>query len=204
MEHGSLDLEDELFQAEGYAQSGRWVEARELLGAVLKRAPNDADALHLMGCVLAELNEPAGARSHFLRTLELDEAAVWARSEAERQALLDHVLSLARSSVASLPEKFRSKLSAVAVLVEFLPPRHLVEEGLDPRLLAFIEGQDEAGQLSLEPDTLPTRIVLFAHNLAEAFPEPDDLEREVHTTVLHEVGHYFGLDEEDMVRLGLD
>lgn len=204
MEHGSPDLEDELFRAQGHAQNGRWAEARELLGAVLERAPNDADALHLMGCVLAELNEQAGARSHFLQTLELDEVAVRARSKSECQALLDLVLSLARSSVASLPDEFRSKLSTVAVLVELLPARHLVEEGLDPRALAVIEGQDEAGRLSLEPDTLPTRIVLFAHNLAEEFPEPDDLEREVHITVLHEVGHYFGLDEDDMVRLGLD
>lgn len=204
MEQGSPDLEDELFRAEGYAQSGRWLEARELLGAVLERVPHHADALHLMGCVLAELNEQAGARSHFLRTLELDEAAVQARSEAERQALLDRVLSLARFSITWLPPEFRSRVSTLPVLVELLPARHLVEEGLDPRLLAVIEGQDAAGQLSLEPDTLPTRIVLFAHNLAEAFPEPDDLEREVHITVLHEVGHYFGLDEEDMVRLGLD
>jgi len=49
-----------------------------------------------------------------------------------------------------------------------------------------------------------TRIVLFAENLALDFPDADDFEKQVRITVLHELGHYFGLDEDDMVRLGLD
>mgnify|MGYP005813335487 CR=1 FL=1 len=49
----------------------------------------------------------------------------------------------------------------------------------------------------------PTRIVLFTSNLLASFAD-DDLEEQVEITVLHEVGHYFGLDENDMVRLGLE
>jgi predicted Zn-dependent protease with MMP-like domain len=50
----------------------------------------------------------------------------------------------------------------------------------------------------------PTRIVLYACNLLAEFPDPVDLQEQVEITVLHEVGHYFGLDEDDMERLGLD
>jgi predicted Zn-dependent protease with MMP-like domain len=51
---------------------------------------------------------------------------------------------------------------------------------------------------------MPTRIVLYTANLTASCQDQDELEREVEITVLHEVGHYFGLDEDDMERLGLD
>jgi predicted Zn-dependent protease with MMP-like domain len=50
----------------------------------------------------------------------------------------------------------------------------------------------------------PTRIVLYACNLLAEFPEAEDLREQVEVTVLHEVGHFFGLDEDDLERLGLD
>jgi predicted Zn-dependent protease with MMP-like domain len=46
--------------------------------------------------------------------------------------------------------------------------------------------------------------VLFVNNLLADFPDDDTLREEVEITLLHEIGHYFGLDEDDMVRLGLD
>ena len=49
----------------------------------------------------------------------------------------------------------------------------------------------------------PSRIVIFSSNLLVDFPDPEELAVQVEITVLHEVGHYFGLDEDDMERLGL-
>jgi predicted Zn-dependent protease with MMP-like domain len=46
--------------------------------------------------------------------------------------------------------------------------------------------------------------VLYTANLLADSLDDEELKIEVETTVLHEVGHYFGLDEEDLERLGLD
>jgi predicted Zn-dependent protease with MMP-like domain len=50
----------------------------------------------------------------------------------------------------------------------------------------------------------PTRIVLFVNNLLADFPRDPLLSEQIEITLLHEIGHYFNLDEDDMVRLGLD
>ena len=51
---------------------------------------------------------------------------------------------------------------------------------------------------------LPDRITIFRIPLEEEFPDPADLEREIRITVLHEIGHYFGLDEDRLAELGYD
>lgn len=191
-------------------QSGRAAEARALLLSLLASmsakewALEEADTLHLLAQAHEELGESEAALPCLVRVWELDQAEADMLSETERQALLDDVLRLAEASLASLPVEFRKRMQSVPLLVELLPSRDLVEAGIDPRVLALIDGQDWGGQLSLEPDPLPTRILLYAFNLAMDFSERAEFEEEVHITVLHEVGHYFGLDEDDMVRLGLD
>ena len=52
------------------------------------------------------------------------------------------------------------------------------------------------------PGALPARIVIYRLPLEEAFPDPDELEREIRVTVLHELAHYFGIDEDRIAELG--
>ena len=49
---------------------------------------------------------------------------------------------------------------------------------------------------------LPDRIVIYRLPLVESFHNPDELRHEIRITVLHEVGHYFGLDEKRIQELG--
>ena len=51
--------------------------------------------------------------------------------------------------------------------------------------------------------TAPTRIVLFYSNLLASFPDRERLADEIEITLLHEIGHYFGLDEHEVEDLGL-
>jgi predicted Zn-dependent protease with MMP-like domain len=84
----------------------------------------------------------------------------------------------------------------VAVVVEDEHPD-------DPDLFGLYEGVplpergDEAG-------SLPDRIAIYRRPLEEEFPDPRDLEREIRITVLHELGHYFGLDEDRLAELGYE
>ena len=50
----------------------------------------------------------------------------------------------------------------------------------------------------------PDRITIYRLALEESFPDPAELRDEIRITVLHELGHYFGLDEERLAELGYD
>ncbi len=99
------------------------------------------------------------------------------------------------------PEVFRRGSCVRVVTRHALEPRpseELVREGFDPRAYGIFEGN-----MHDEDAPVPTCITLFTHNLLADFDD-DELEEQLEITILHEVGHYFGLDEDDMERLGLD
>jgi predicted Zn-dependent protease with MMP-like domain len=50
---------------------------------------------------------------------------------------------------------------------------------------------------------LPDRIVLYQEALMESFPEPAELDEQIRITVLHEIGHHLGIDEDGLERIGL-
>jgi predicted Zn-dependent protease with MMP-like domain len=104
-------------------------------------------------------------------------------------------------------EKFiEERLGPVAILIEPRPSRELVEEGIDARILGLFEGATSEELSGPDAPLTTTRILVFSHNLGDAFAgEPEaKLRAEVRVTVLHEVGHFFGLEEDDMERLGLE
>jgi len=49
---------------------------------------------------------------------------------------------------------------------------------------------------------MPDKITIFRRPLVRAFPDPAELEEEIRITVLHELAHYFGIDEERLDELG--
>jgi len=49
---------------------------------------------------------------------------------------------------------------------------------------------------------MPARIAIYRIPLEEEFPDPAELEREIRITVLHELAHYFGIDEDRLDELG--
>jgi predicted Zn-dependent protease with MMP-like domain len=104
----------------------------------------------------------------------------------------DHV----RAALDELPPHIAAALENIAVVVEDENPE-------DPDLLGLYHGVplpergDTAGML-------PDRISIYRLPLEESFPDPDDLREEIRITVLHELGHYFGLDEDRIADLGYD
>ncbi len=111
-------------------------------------------------------------------------------------------LELVREALDSLPRKFRKRVQNVAVVVEDYPP-----EGSDPNhlLMGTFEGTPRTKQSFFAAETGPSRIVLYqknieAHSEDVAAGEGRSVEeiilQEARLTVLHEFGHYFGLDED--------
>jgi predicted Zn-dependent protease with MMP-like domain len=104
----------------------------------------------------------------------------------------DHV----RAALDSLPPHVAAALKNVAVVVED-------ENPADPDLFGLYEGVPlpERGDMA---GSLPDRISIYRLPLQEEFPDPAELEEEIRITVLHELGHYFGLDEDRLAELGYE
>lgn len=105
-----------------------------------------------------------------------------------------------------LPRRFREQLRNVEFVVEERPSIALLhEEGLDPRcdtLYGLYQGVPLPDRSSLDPPLLPDKITIFAEPLIQDFPDPEELREEIRLTVLHEIAHYFGMDEEEVEDLG--
>ena len=90
-----------------------------------------------------------------------------------------------RRALDSLPAPIAERLENVAVVVEDEDPD-------EPDLLGICR----------EEPYMPVEIVIYRVPLEESFPDRRELEREIRITVLHELGHYFGMDERDLDELG--
>ena len=176
--------------------------AAALLEEARALAPEDPDVLYELGLAKEELGDRDGMIAAFLEVARLDPREDRASGLLDDRAR-DRIAAAAEEALEQLPEPFRSRLGNVAVVIEDYPPGHAVREGFDPRAYGMFEGPDDLAQhLASEILMTPTRIVLFAANLLAAFPV-EELEEQVTVTVLHEVGHYFGLDEDEVAALGL-
>ena len=105
-----------------------------------------------------------------------------------------------------LPRQFREQLRNVEFVVERRPSAELLRsEGLDPRmatLYGLYQGVPLPDRSSLDPPLLPDKISIFAEPLLRDFTDPQELREEIRLTVLHEIAHYFGMDEEEVEDLG--
>jgi predicted Zn-dependent protease with MMP-like domain len=90
-----------------------------------------------------------------------------------------------RRALDSLPPELARGLKNVAVVVEDENPE-------DPDLFGLFE----------EAEYMPAKITIYRLPLEDSFPDPAELEDEIRITVLHELAHYFGLDEDRLEDLG--
>jgi predicted Zn-dependent protease with MMP-like domain len=90
-----------------------------------------------------------------------------------------------RRALDELPPRLARALENVAVVVE-------EEDPDDPDLFGLWESAEY----------LPDKITIFRKPLVQAFPDPAELEEEIRITVLHELAHYFGIDENRLEQLG--
>lgn len=125
------------------------------------------------------------------------------RRMARRRDAQNRFDRLVEEALASIPARFQPYLERVAILVEDWPDeRELQEMGIPPD--ETIYGIHRGPSLVYQ-DTLnaPPVIVIYRGPIEEDFESEADIRREVRTTVLHEIGHFFGFNEADLERLGL-
>jgi predicted Zn-dependent protease with MMP-like domain len=179
-------------------------DARKVLLRAERCDPDEPWTQHHLG-LLAELRgEKDEARRRFARARRLapDEfpKPIALTPEAFDRAVED--------ALARLPEQVRRYLSNVAISVEDLPsPDDLLaaDPPLSPSILGLFRGPPYGRNDAVDPWThLPSSIALFQRNLERFARSRADLIEQIGITLVHEVGHFLGLDEDELYLRGLD
>jgi len=108
-----------------------------------------------------------------------------------------------RGLINRLPSKLQEKISAVAVVLELKPNKARLAEGIESDLLGLFIGPSlRDGD---EGSPLPPQIILFLENIRdEARDSGRSYRAELRRTFLHELGHYLGLEEDELVIRDVD
>lgn len=95
-----------------------------------------------------------------------------------------------------LPEEFRRRLDNVEIVIEDLPGRG--------DLLGLYHGIPQTDRGMGYAGVLPDKITIYQVPIERRAKSPEDLERQVRVTVLHEIAHHFGISDERLRELGWD
>jgi predicted Zn-dependent protease with MMP-like domain len=189
----ALDAAELSIAAEDGTAALKWIETAR------KADPSvEADALHMLGRVheLADNRAEMVAAWQKVRTLDLAAPPgplVISEDEIERITL---------ETLAELPDEIRERLEKVPILIDDVPSEDVVADGFDPRSLGLFSGVPMPDDGHAQP--VVTNIHLYKRNLENFAQDAEHLAAEIRITVLHETAHYFGLDEDDLEKLGLD
>jgi predicted Zn-dependent protease with MMP-like domain len=103
-----------------------------------------------------------------------------------------------------LPKRFRDKLANVAVMIEEWPDDEtLADLGIEPpgTLYGLYRGVDVTRRDSSYGNVLPDVITIYQGPIEEDGDSPEEMAETVRETVMHELGHYFGLDDDELHRI---
>ena len=197
-------LDAMLDRAEALLELCRFEAALASAQALAEAVPDEARAHHLLGLLAERRGDAREAERRFAQARRLDPEGFPRPVTLSRR---DFDAAVERAFTA-LPEPVRRYLANVPVTVEDLPADHdLVDADppLPPTILGLFRGAPYGQKLSADPwSHLPSSIVLYQRNLERAATTRAGLEEEIATTLVHEVGHFLGLDEDELWARGLD
>ncbi len=181
----------------------RFREARRAFETVLRRIPDDAWALHYLGLVAERSGDEPRARTLLARAVNLASGRIQPEINLERGAFEEEV----RRAIAALPEEERRALADVPVQIEELPAMAdltAVTPPLSPSILGLFRGPPE--RESCAPDEGPPcrAIVFYRKNLVRFARNRRELAEQVQMTLLHELGHLHGENDDELRDRGLE
>jgi predicted Zn-dependent protease with MMP-like domain len=106
------------------------------------------------------------------------------------------------TTLSELPKPLAERAAKLPVTFEPRPNEDLQADGIAADTLGLFTGAEFVDE---EMIPMPPQIIFFLENLWEFAENSEEIFRaEVHTTFLHELGHYFGLDEDELFERGLE
>ena len=115
--------------------------------------------------------------------------------------------SLVRAAIEELPRQFKDRLKNVAIIVEDYPSEELLERMEipdDETLFGLYDGVPLTERGHFDVPLYPDRILLFQGPIEEACESPEQIQEEVRITLIHEIAHFFGFDDESLEERGYD
>jgi predicted Zn-dependent protease with MMP-like domain len=193
---------------------GAYEEAQRLLERAAAAEPDPPHIVYSLGLIMERLGHEGGDPADPGLTESARHASNLAFARANAldpvsfpipATVTDEVFEEAvGEAIANLPRSIREYIDNVPVIIEDFPSIELVtRERISPQILGIFMGvaRTEAAITEQIPDL--DRIIIFKSNLEKICHDQDDLIEQIQITVRHEVGHYLGLDEDDLERLGL-
>jgi predicted Zn-dependent protease with MMP-like domain len=113
----------------------------------------------------------------------------------------DRFRQLVREAIDTIPARFRRELRNIAIVVEDRPSPELLDEmEIEPpdTLFGLYQGTPLTERRWDHGNVLPDRIAIYQEPIEEVCDSEDDVVTEIGETLIHEVGHYFGLSEEEL------
>ncbi|MBB5700996.1 putative Zn-dependent protease with MMP-like domain [Ochrobactrum daejeonense] len=128
-----------------------------------------------------------------------DQSGEWARRFSPS---LDEIESIAIEALAHMPEDFRTLCGDLIIQIADFPDEQVIEDmGLDTPfdLLGLFEGRGIGERFTLQTGEGPNRITLYRRAVLDYWAENEETLGDIIAHVLiHEIGHHFGLSDEDM------
>jgi predicted Zn-dependent protease with MMP-like domain len=195
------------FEGQILFELGDFAGARRSLERADTLEPESAHTIYHMALVLEHQAEFDKAEQLFARS-EVLQPDIYPRPVRIKQAAFERA---AEEALRSLPEGIRAYVAHCPILIEDLPDGELVNsEHVSPQILGMFDGvpATEPGAsptLGTEPrsDGQTDKILLFKRNLEKVSTTHEELVEQIQITVKHEIGHYLGLDDDDLDRLGI-
>ena len=182
----------------------RFDSAKDAFIRVLRSAPNDAYAHYHLGLIHERLGRAARSEHHFRKARALSPHEFWEPVPVSAEEFQNEVTE----ALSELPGELRSMVGQVAIEIVDLPDLDdltAVDPPFSPTILGLFRGLPLAMDAAQYDREIPDRaIVLYRKNLARAVRSRKELDRQIRQTLLHEIGHLSGLDEDALRRRGLE
>jgi predicted Zn-dependent protease with MMP-like domain len=203
--HVPRSVEARLERAIALFELCRFAEAQEAFEEVLKDEADEPWAHHYLGLLAERRGDGKEARKRFARAQALAPEEFPPPVELGEEAFDKAV----EDAVKALPGHVKEYLDNVTIAVEDIPKdEDLLGESppLSPCILGVFRGSPVGERHSILGgfDPYPASIVLYQRNLERFAKTREELIEQIGITVMHEVGHLMGLDEDDLWQRGLD
>lgn len=197
------DMDGRFYIVDTLIELGQLAEAEREMTTIIERAPDFAGGYALRALLADIAGRDAEADEDYQRAARLDD-----EMPVPLRLTHDDFSAVLEAAYADIPDQFRAAFKNVSVSVRDFPPLDVVRDTSSPinmYALGYFDGVPLPDRTIDDPrSAMPSFVYIYKRNLERTCDTREDLVEEVRITLLHELGHFLGLDEDDMERLGLD
>ncbi|MEE8581437.1 MAG: metallopeptidase family protein [Myxococcota bacterium] len=188
------------FEGQILFELGRFDPAHSVLEQAVSLDPDSPHAAYHLGLVKERLKEGDEAAGLFAAANALDPVHYPLPHEMSDEEFR----KAADEAMENLPLSIREYIDNVLVLIDDFPSEELItHENVSPQILGIFMGVPRTESIHGDQPRDLDRVIIFKKNLEKVCRDREELIDQIQVTMRHEIGHYLGLDEADMERLGL-